>query len=263
SLMMFLAVDIGNTGTKFGLFKKDEPFAMTFRFPTSQITAHEHIEDELLPKLAALGDLSSILIASVVPKATDALTKIFQRSHNEAKLSIVGHEDIPFINKYKNPCEAGIDRLLASFAAYSKWGKDLKKPVIVISFGTATTFDCITAGGEYLGGAIALGVEASAKHLHEIAAQLPEVDLVFPKKILGTTTTESIQSGVMNGAVAMIEGLTEKLKREVFGKEEVIVVAAGGLANLFEGRTTVINHIAPHLVLEGIAITAQSVGAGL
>jgi type III pantothenate kinase len=253
---MLLAVDIGNTGTKFGLFKKDEPFEMTFRFPTDQITGHEHIEDELLPKLAALGDLSSVLIASVVPNATDALIKILERSHKKAKITILKHTDIPIVNKYKNPNEVGIDRLLASYAAYSQWGKDSKKPVIVISFGTATTVDCISSNGEYLGGIIALGVESSAKHLSSITAQLPEIELVFPKHILGATTTQSIESGIMNGALAMIEGLVVKLKKEVFGNEEVIVIAAGGLSKLFEGKTDVIHHFASTLVLEGIAQSA-------
>ncbi len=254
--MMLLAVDIGNTGTKFGLFKKGEPFEMTFRFPTSQLQAHEHIEDELLPKLAALGDLSSIAIASVVPVATKALIKILQRFHTEAAITLLEHTDIPIVNRYHHPAEVGIDRLLASLAAYSKWGKDPKKPVIVINLGTATTFECITAEGEYLGGAITLGVEAGAKYLHETAAQLPEIELVFPKNIVGTTTIESIQSGIMNGAVAMIEGLVVKLKKDVFETEDVIVIAAGGLSKLFEGKTDVIHHIAPSLVLEGIALSA-------
>lgn len=256
--MMFLAADIGNTGTKFGLFKKDEPFEMTFRFLTSGITGHEHIEDELLPKLAALGDLASITIASVVPAATEALVKILQRSHKEAKLAILKHDDVPIVNTYRTPGDAGIDRLLASFAAYSKWGKISKKPVIVISFGTATTFDCVSAGGEYLGGIIAPGVETGAKYLSQAAAQLPEVELVFPKYVLGKTTTESIQSGIMYGAIAMTEGLADKLRKEVFTDTEVTVIAAGGLAKLFEGRTKVIDHIAPHLVLEGIALVANN-----
>jgi len=256
--MMFLAVDIGNTGTKFGLFKKEEPFEMTFRFLTAQIVAHEHIEDELLPKLAALGDLSSILIASVVPQATEKLVKILERSHKEATIQKISHADIPIANKYKNPNEVGIDRLLACYAAYSQWGKDLKRPAIVISFGTATTIDCITAGGEYLGGMITIGVESSAQYLSHAAAQLPEIELQFPAHVLGTSTVESIQSGIMNGAVAMIEGLVKKLKEEIFPGEEVLVVAAGGLAKLFGEKLPVIGHVAPALVLEGIAMTAAA-----
>ncbi|MEP7235749.1 MAG: type III pantothenate kinase [Ignavibacteriota bacterium] len=251
--MMFLAVDIGNTSTKFGLFKKDAPFEMTFSFPTPQIISGENIEAELLPRLAALGDLNSITIASVVPKATAILHDNFGRSRREAVVRILGHDDIPIINNYQKPGDVGIDRLIASYAAWKRWGADAKQSLIVIGLGTATTFDCINTKGEYLGGAITLGLGATAEHLHRIAAQLPEVDLVFPKNILGTTTDESIRSGIMNGTVAMSEGLTAKLRSEVFPNEEIIIVATGGWANLFEERMTFLNHIAPHLVLEGIA----------
>jgi type III pantothenate kinase len=252
--MMFLAVDIGNTGTKFGLFKQDEPFEMTFRFLTSAILNHEHIEDELLPKLSALGDLSSVAIASVVPKASEALIQILQKAHFEAAIKLLTNSDIPIVNKYRNPNEVGIDRLLASYAAYRQFGQSEKKPVIVISFGTATTFDCINPEGEYLGGIIALGVESSAAYLSSVAVQLPKIEIAFPESILGQSTVESIQSGIMNGSLAMVEGLISKLTTEIFQKQKPIVVAAGGLAKLFEGKTNIIDHFAPALVLEGIAI---------
>jgi type III pantothenate kinase len=230
---------------------------MTFRFPTSSINTHEHIEDELLPKLSALGDLASILIASVVPKATDTLAKILQRSHKEAAIRILTNADIPIVNKYRDPSQVGIDRLLCSLAAYHRWGKEKKKPVIMIGLGTATTIDCINDEGEYLGGIIALGVESSAKHLSNITAQLPQIELNFPKQVLGQSTIESIQSGILYGAVAMIEGLVAKLHNEVYPDKEIIVVATGGLSKLFENKTQIINYIAPHLVLEGIAIVAN------
>ena len=255
---MFLAIDIGNTSTKFGLFKKEEPFEMTFRFPTAFIISGENFRAELLPKLEALGNLDSIIIASVVPKASGALREILECSHEEAKIIFLKNSDVSITNHYGNPEQVGIDRLLSSLAAYQMFGKDAKKPIIVIGLGTATTIDCINAEGEYLGGIITLGVESSAKHLHEVAAQLPEIELDFPKHILGKTTTESIQSGIMNGVVAMIEGLVQKLKKEVFENKEIIVVSSGGLSAVFEGQTSIINHIAPHLVLEGIAKIATS-----
>jgi type III pantothenate kinase len=254
--MMFLAVDIGNTHTKFGLFKKEEPFEMVFHFPTSSILSGEHIEDELLPKLTALGDLSSITIASVVPKVTDRLKKNLQQTHTEATISVLTNNDIPLVNTYKDPEQVGIDRLLGSFAAYKKWAQAEKKPIIVIALGTATTFDCVNEQGEYLGGIITLGIQAGAEYLSQITAQLPKVDLLFPDRVLGRSTTESMQSGVMFGALAMIEGLAQKLQTEIFPDKEVIVAATGGLATLFENRTKIITYIAPHLVLEGIAMLA-------
>jgi type III pantothenate kinase len=253
--MMFLAADIGNSFTTFGLFKKDERFEMTFHFPTASILEREHIEDELLPKFAALGDLSSIVIASVVPDASRALIKTFERTHKEAKISLLKNTDVPIQNTYRDPSQTGTDRLLCSLAAYHKWGKTAKKPVIVIDLGTATTIDCVSAHGEYLGGIIALGMKSGADRLSSIGAQLPEIELRFPEHVLGRSTTESMQSGIMFGAVAMIEGLIARLRKEVFQDKEIFVVATGGLSSLFEGKTPIIDLIAPHLVLEGIAIS--------
>jgi type III pantothenate kinase len=252
--MKYLAIDIGNTFVKFGLFKNEEPLEMTFGFPTVSLIAHENIEGELLPKLVTLGDLDGIAIASVVPKATDVLVKFLHGAHKQVKTRILTNTDIPIINSYYDPSQVGIDRLLSSLAAYHHWGRIEKKPVIVIGLGTATTIDCMNAEGEYLGGIITLGVEQSAKQLHQIAAQLPEIELVFPKHILGRSTVESIQSGILFGTVAMIEGLVVKLHEEVFPNQEIIVVATGGLSKLFENKTEYINHIASHLVLEGVAI---------
>src|SRR5207249_486113 len=108
-------------------------------------------------------------------------------------------------------------------------GKPGKKPLIVIDLGTATTFDCVNSAGEYLGGIIALGVEQSAEHLSSIAAQLPPIELRFPDHILGRSTTESMQSGILFGACAMIEGLVANLRKEVFPGKETLVIATGGL----------------------------------
>lgn len=255
--MMFLAVDIGNTSTTFGLFKKEEPFEMIFRFPTTSIIAGENIKTELLPKLKALGDLDSVIIASVVPKASEALTEILECSHEEAKVTLLENSDIPIVNKYNNPEQVGIDRLLCSLAAYEMYGKEAKKPLIVIDLGTATTIDCVNANGEFLGGIITLGISSSAKHLSSIAAQLPEIELTFPDHVLVKSTQESMQSGILFGSLAMIEGFISRLQNENFPDQKIIVVVTGGLSSLFEGKSDMIDHIAPHLVPEGIAIVAR------
>ena len=254
---MFLAIDTGNSSTAFGLFKKEEPFEMTFRFPTASLIEGLNIEDELLPKLAALGDLDSVIISSVVPKATVALQEIINRSHKEATIRILSNTDIPIVNRYRDPSQVGTDRLLCALASYHLLGKSAGKPLIMIGLGTATTIDCVNENGEYLGGIIALGVGSSAEYLSMIAAQLPMIDLIFPDHVLGRSTTESMRSGILFGAAALIEGLVDRLHKEVFGNTEFIVVATGGLSELFEGKTSVIHYIIPHLVLEGIAITAS------
>jgi type III pantothenate kinase len=256
--MMFLAIDIGNTSTTFGLFKKEERFEMTFRFPTASIIEGENIEQELLPKLVALGDLDSVIISSVVPNATSRLREILNRTHKDATIKTLTNSDVPIVNKYRDPLQVGTDRLLCSLAAYQQYGIPAGKPLIVIGLGTATTFDCVNESGEYLGGIISLGVGSSAKYLSNIAAQLPEIELVFPEHVLGQSTTEAMQSGILYGAIAMIEGLIDRLRKEVFENKETIVIATGGLSKLFEGETPVINYFMPHLVLEGIAIIANS-----
>ena len=255
---MFLAIDIGNTQSTFGLFKKEEPFEMIFRFPTASIIAGENITSELLPKLSALGDLDFVIIASVVPEASEALQKILETSHKEAKITLLKNSDVPIVNKYGDPEKVGIDRLLAALAAYERFSKAEKKPLIVVDLGKATTIDCVNINGEFLGGIITLGISSSAKHLSSIAAQLPEIELQFPDHVLGKSTQESMQSGILFGALSMIEGLISRLQEENFPGQEIIVVVTGGLSSLFEGRSKMIDHIAPHLVPEGIAIVART-----
>ncbi len=130
--------------------------------------------------------------------------------------------------------------------------------MIVIDLGTATTFNCVNTDGEYLGGIISLGVESSARHLSSIAAQLPTIRLEFPPQVLGTDTIQSMQSGILYGALASLEGLVSRLQEEVFAGQEIITVSTGGLSRLFSGKTTFINYVDPALVLRGILITALS-----
>ena len=256
--MTILALDIGNTSTHFGLFGSKGSLDATFTFPTAAIISGDRVNAELIQQLSSLGNLDSIFIASVVPEATKSLEQLLKRSHAETKVRTLKNQDVPLINRYQDPSKVGIDRLLVSLAAYTNWGRAEKKSTIVIDFGTATTFDCTNAGGEYLGGIIALGVASTANQLSRIAAQLPKIALEFPHHVLGSSTTESMQSGILFGALAMTEGLLTRIQEEVFPNQEIIVAATGGLAKLFEGRTSIINHFALNLVLEGIAITVNS-----
>lgn len=252
---MFIAVDIGNTRTSCGIFQ-GEFLAALINFPTlrGDTTA---ISDEAKKQFALYRDIREACIASVVPKATFATSDALKEIFGDIEIRILSHDDIPIDCAYKNPDEVGTDRLLGSVAAYTKYGSADTKPVIVIDLGTATVFDCVDKNGTYLGGAIALGIESGAKHLSTIAAQLPPVSLEFPKHVLGKTTEDSMRSGILFGAVSMVEGMVKRLADEVFPKQQPIIVATGGLAALITEHAPFITHYEPNLVLDGIRISHE------
>jgi type III pantothenate kinase len=150
--------------------------------------------------------------------------------------------------RYRTPETLGADRLCAATAAFARYGG----PVIVVDMGTATTVDCVTRTGEYLGGAISPGIETSARALHARAAQLPMIDLVLPEQIVGRDTRSSLQTGVILGAIAAMEGLVEKFRHSA--GRGATVVATGGFAPLVATQSRVLDIINPHLVLEGAAL---------
>ncbi|HEY6171537.1 MAG TPA: type III pantothenate kinase [Candidatus Kapabacteria bacterium] len=250
---MFIAIDIGNTRTTCGVFQ-GEFLETLINFPTLRGDT-KTISDEAKKQFALFKDIQDACIASVVPKATyptsDALKEIF----GDIEIRVLSHDDIPIDCAYKNPDEVGTDRLLGSLAAYTKYGSADKKSIVVIDLGTATVFDCVDKDGTYLGGAIALGIESGAKHLSTIAAQLPPVPLEFPKRVLGKTTEDSMRSGILFGAVSMVEGMVKRLTEEVFPKQQPIVVATGGLARILTEHAPFISHYEANLVLNGIRIS--------
>jgi type III pantothenate kinase len=250
---MFIAVDIGNTRTTCGIFQ-GEFLAALIHFPTLRGET-KTISDEAKKQFALYRDIREACIASVVPKATFVTSDALKEIYGDLDIRVLSHDDIPIECAYKNPDEVGTDRLLGSVAAYKKYGSADKKPIIVIDLGTATVFDCVDKDGIYLGGAIALGIESGAKHLSMIAAQLPPVPLEFPKRVLGKTTEDSMRSGILFGAVSMVEGMIKRLTDEVFPKQQPIIVATGGLASLMSEHAPLVTHYEPNLVLDGIRIS--------
>lgn len=247
--MMLLAVDIGNTRTTYGAYSDAELLA-TFSHET--LKDGGNVTGDFFHQIARIPKPDIVGIASVVPDVTRKTGLFIDAILRNIPIRIIGNTDVPIKNLYRNPFEVGTDRLLGSYAAYERWGKPEQKPLIVIDFGTATTFDCVSKQGEYLGGAIALGIEAGARYLSSIAARLPEVPLEFPPHVLGSNTVESMQSGILYGALEETEGLVRRLAREVFNGDEPLVVSTGGLAGLFSGKTMNIHHFEPYLVLDGI-----------
>ena len=147
---------------------------------------------------------------------------------------------------YQDPYSVGADRICNSVAGKKKYGT----PLIVLDFGTATTFDCITKDGDYLGGVICPGIESTATILNQKAAKLPKIELVFPPKVIGQNTEESMQSGIMFGSIELIEGLLRRIKQELSGNP--MVIATGGLAHRIAKRTKAIDVVDENLNLEGI-----------
>ncbi len=248
---MLLAVDIGNTNVTFGLFDGEE-LKQTFRASTVRTrTSDEYAV--LVRQLIDLRGLSSdnvdsAIIASVVPPLTDTLADAVRRACDCESL-IVGpgiKTGLPVL--YENPKEVGADRIVNAVAAYARHSCGL----IVVDFGTATTFDCITPDGEYLGGVICPGITLSLDALLARAAKLSRVEIAAPPKVLGRNTTHALQSGAIFGYASMVDGLVARLREELGFPCKVL--ATGGLAPLVARHAVSLEEVDPDLTLVGLRI---------
>lgn len=248
---MLLAIDIGNTTVAFGLFD-DRTLLRHWRVQSDRDkTADEY--GALLRSLFAAasldpGAVGAVIVSSVVPP----LTPIFQALGHDlfgAKALVVGpglKTGMPIL--YEVPLEVGADRVVAAVAAYEKYGG----PCIVLDFGTATTFDAISAKGEYLGGAIAPGVQISAEALYLKTAKLPRIDVRKPARVIGKTTVGSMQSGLFFGYVGLVRNVVSEIRRELGA--EANVIATGGFADEIAPEIGEILAVEPTLVLDGLRI---------
>ncbi|MFH1386864.1 MAG: type III pantothenate kinase [bacterium] len=250
---MILAIDIGNTSTHFGLFN-GKKLVKAWRFPTNRLTnypmarqARHPSHPELCRGTNQLTDLQTI-VSSVVPSASKIIKKLFP------KAIFISHKNAGVKVKLKKPAEVGIDRLVNAVAAYSLYGG----PAIIIDFGTATTFDVISAKGEYLGGAIAPGIVLARDALHERTAKLPKIEIKAPKHVIGKSTTEAIQSGLVYGYVAMVEGMIKRIKSDSrFTVHDPRIITTGGYAKLIGKYARGIAIIDTELTLKGLNIICQ------
>lgn len=248
---MLLAIDVGNTNTVLGLFA-GKKLLHHWRLETKK----ERTADELGIFLKELfshtgiptDGLRGIIISNVVPPMQHALETMAKRYFHKTPLNVGPSLKIKIKNRYQHPSEVGADRIVNAVAAYEKYHKSL----IVIDFGTATTFDYISPRGEYRGGAIAPGIVISNEALATHAAKLPRVEISRPSKVIGTRTTHSIQSGIFYGYVGLVDGLVNRIKKEVKTKPRVI--ATGGLAHLIAKDSTTIEKVEPFLTLEGLRL---------
>ena len=248
---MLLAIDTGNTETVFAVFAKDDSLIGEWRISTKpQRTADEYavwLDHLMTLKGIDRRNFTAAIISTVVP-ATQFNLKNLCRTYFDVDPLIVGDEAVNLGLRVliDQPSEVGADRLVNSIAAYKAYGG----PLIVVDFGTATTFDVIDAGGNYRGGIIAPGVNLSVEALQMAAAKLPRVAIAKPNKVIGTNTVGAMESGVFWGYVSMIEGMVKRIRSE-FGSD-LQVVATGGLAALFEDAVPEFSHVDADLTLSGL-----------
>jgi type III pantothenate kinase len=249
---MLLAVDVGNTQTHIGIWNGESLIA-EWRISTDA----RRTSDELalvfqqflhFEGLSFSAQVSGVVLSSVVPSLTAAHREMVERYFHFDPVVVEPGTRTGMPIATDNPREVGADRIVNAVAAYSLVGG----PCVVIDFGTATTFDAVSEAGEYLGGAIAPGVQVSANALASVAAQLQRIELVQPRSVIGRSTVESLRSGVLLGAAAMVEGMVERMQKELGGF--AALVATGGLAPLVLGRCSVAIRHEPSLTLRGLRI---------
>lgn len=255
---MFLAIDIGNTEITLGIFAGEELRA-TWRVSTGlHRTADEYatLLLNLIPRALSGSHISGIAMCSVVPPLVATFEELCQRYLRISPLVVGPGVKTGVRIRMDNPSEVGADRIVDAVAAHHLYGG----PVIIADFGTATTFDVVSKDGDYMGGAIAPGIGISAEALFVRAAKLPRVELVRPKKAIGTNTIAAMQSGIIFGYVALIEGMVARIQKEL--GEQAKVVATGGFAELMSKETTAINVVNPSLTLVGLKLIYQLNEAG-
>ena len=269
---MLLAIDVGNTETVIGLFGPDRPapddargFAratgehgLAFHWRIS--TLAERTPDEHAMMLTQLLDLegldlrsavSAIAISSSAPSVTTQLRRMANRWFSDLDITVLGpgtKSGMPIL--YDNPREVGADRIADAVGAYDLYPGAL----IIVDMGTATVFDVVSAKGEYLGGAIAPGVAISLEALYTQASALRSVELVRPRSVIGRSTAESIQSGVLYGFAGQVDGVVGRILAEL---GEATVIATGGLASLIAPHTTSVEYVEPWLTLHGLRIVHE------
>lgn len=246
---MLLAIEQGNTNTLFAVHDGEKWIAQWRAGTDSTRTADEYavwLSQLLAMAGLALGAFDGCIISSVVPQSIFNLRNLARRYLHVEPLVVGENVDVGIEVRIDKPSEAGADRLVNAIGAHCVYPGAL----IVIDSGTATTFDIITADGGFEGGVIAPGINLSMEALHNAAAKLPRVAIQKPQRVVGTDTVGAMQSGVFWGYIALIEGLIARIKAE--RDEPLTVVATGGVASLFHGATTSIDHFDPDLTIRGM-----------
>ena len=248
---MLLVIDVGNTNTVLGVYDGDV-LVDHWRIVTEREKTTDEwgilFRDLFLFDKINMKDFRGLIISCVVPPVLNMLEGMAEKYFQVDPL-VVGPDitlGMPIL--YDHPAEVGADRVVNAVAAYQRY----KKSLIVVDFGTATTFDYVSPKGEYIGGAIAPGIGISAEALFQRTSKLTRVEIVKPKRVVGKNTTQSMQSGIFFGYVGLVDEIVRRMKKEVRSNPKVI--ATGGLATLIAGESETIEEVNEFLTLEGLKI---------
>jgi len=249
--LMLLVIDVGNTNTVLGVFDGDVLVDHWRIWTEKGKTADEWgimFRDLFQFDQLNIGDFEGLIISSVVPPVLDMLQGMAEKYFHVKPLIVGPDIDTGMVIAYENPVEVGADRIVNAVAAYARHRKSL----IVVDFGTATTFDYVSPRGEYMGGAIAPGIGISAEALFQRTSKLPRVEIVKPRHVIGKNTVHSMQSGIFFGYVGLVDEIVRRMKKEV--KSNPKVIATGGLAELIANESGTIDEVNEFLTLEGLRI---------
>lgn len=253
---MLLAIDVGNTNVTIGVFDQ-ERLAHSWRLAALR----ERTADELGILITRLFEqvhvpidaVHAIAVASVVPPLTRPMEEMCERYFDRAAL-VVDATNAGMAVRYTPARDVGADRIVNAVAAWDKYGRAAAAPLIVVDFGTGTTFDAVSAAGEYLGGIICPGINISAEALFQRAARLPRVEVRKPPVVIGQNTVDAMQSGLFFGYVEMVDGLVRRMRGELEGGDRAVVIATGGLADVISGESKAIQHVDANLTLDGLRL---------
>jgi type III pantothenate kinase len=248
---MLLVIDIGNTNTVLGVYDR-AVLVDHWRIGTErEKTADEWgilFRDLFQFDKIDIRDFEGMIISSVVPPVLDMLQRMAEKYFHVEPLIVGPDLETGITILYDNPAEVGADRIVNAVAAFDQY----KKCLIVVDFGTATTFDYVSSKGEYIGGAIAPGIGISSEALFEWTSKLPRVEIIKPRRVIGKDTVQSIQSGIFYGYVGLVDGIVRRMKKEM--KSNPTVIATGGLAKLIADESETIEEVNEFLTLEGLRL---------
>jgi type III pantothenate kinase len=254
---MLLALNVNNTETKVGLFR-GQSLEAHWRLTTMPPRTPDEWAAALTSYLTQAGrstqEVRAAIVASVVPQVTQALCEAIELATTVAPRVVDGRSALPIRLDVDEPLTVGADRILNTLAASQLWGRD----TIVVDFGTATTFDCITGDGRFIGGVIMPGIRTASDALIRNAAKLPATELTPPEHVIGRRTEDCIRSGVLWGTAAAVDGLVRRIKAEWPNGAAPRVVATGGLAPLVVGLAQEIEELVPDLTLTGLRLAASA-----
>ncbi len=248
---MLLVIDVGNSNIVFGVYK-DTLLLRSWRLSTDKSRTSDEYAVQLHTLFNQAGlkfsGVTGSIISSVVPPLTGVMEAICQDFFKLRSLVVGSGTKTGMAILYDNPSEVGTDRIVNAVAGFAKYAS----PVVVIDFGTATTFDYVSGKGEYCGGAIAPGIGISVEALFQRASKLPRIDIIKPPRVIAKNTVNSMQAGIFFGYVGLVDGIVEGIRSE--SDEEFRVIATGGLASLIAPESKTIDEVDENLTLEGLRI---------